>query len=255
MSETTGAPEPFAGPVSARYDKDQEEWDLVDADNDRLLSIKSWDGGEAIVQYIAAAINAYGRKGSVEEPGMGNPVRSGALESSAGPESPPTESFEDAIRRIAAATGKPEAVEFAERFLAAGAPTESGEPLGYVAHFPPSGVAVRVTLTVWETRGQAEEVCRTNREKFPSMEHTVCALVPVGARPVSESAREVERLRRALEELFPVSEGFTEAFDDLERMGLLVEVPADETFREEWDADTMYVWAWSALTGEQGRSE
>ena len=56
---------------------------------------------------------------------------------------------------------------------------------------------------------------------------------------------EVARLRLALEELFPVSEGFTEAFDDLERMGLIVEVPADERFREEWDADTMYVWAWS----------
>lgn len=50
---------PFALPVKARYDKDHEEWDLCDADNDRLFSIKSWDGGEAIVPYIAAAINAY----------------------------------------------------------------------------------------------------------------------------------------------------------------------------------------------------
>lgn len=87
----------------------------------------------------------------------------------------------------------------------------------------------------------------------PKAAYRLRAGVIVGARPVSESAREVERLRRALEELFPVAEGFTEAFDDLERLGLLVEVPADETFREEWDADTMYVWAWSALADEQGR--
>ena len=53
-----GVAAPFALPVSARYDKDHEEWDLVDADNDRLFSIKSWDGGEAIVQCITAALNA-----------------------------------------------------------------------------------------------------------------------------------------------------------------------------------------------------
>ncbi len=64
---------------------------------------------------------------------------------------------------------------------------------------------------------------------------------------------EVTAFRRAMEELFPVSEGFTEAFDDLERMGLLVEVPADELFREEWDADTMYVWAWSDLAKDAKR--
>ena len=70
-----------------------------------------------------------------------------------------------------------------------------------------------------------------------------------------ESETEVERLREALEKLFPVAEGFTEAFDDLERMGLIVEVPADEAFRDEWDADTMYVWAWrlrSQRKEEQG---
>ena len=68
----------------------------------------------------------------------------------------------------------------------------------------------------------------------------------IGGRMTQEAGKraEVERLREALETLFPVAEGFTEAFDDLERMGLIVEVPADDAFREEWDVDTMYVWAW-----------
>ena len=33
--------------------------------------------------------------------------------------------------------------------------------------------------------------------------------------------------------------------DMMERLGLLVEVPASEAFREDWDCDTMYVLAWS----------
>ena len=60
---------------------------------------------------------------------------------------------------------------------------------------------------------------------------------------------EIQRLRTALEALFPAEEGFTEAFDDLVSFGLLVEVPADDAYREEWDAETMYVWAWSELAG------
>jgi len=58
-------------------------------------------------------------------------------------------------------------------------------------------------------------------------------------------------LRAALEWAFPASEGFTEAFDGLVERGLLVEVPASEEYRAEWDADTMFVWAWrgAALRG------
>ena len=58
---------------------------------------------------------------------------------------------------------------------------------------------------------------------------------------------ERDRYREALMRLFPVEEGFTEAFDDLIALGLLVEVPADEVFRAEWDANTMYAWAWSEI--------
>ena len=77
------------------------------------------------------------------------------------------------------------------------------------------------------------------------------APVPSGER---EAREERDKLREAFEELFPVEEGFTEAFDTLERLGMLVEVPADEVFKEEWgdDADTMYVWAWSALASRPG---
>ena len=56
---------------------------------------------------------------------------------------------------------------------------------------------------------------------------------------------EVRALRAAMEELFPPEEGYTEAFDTLVEKGLLVEVPASDEFREEWESDTMYVWAWT----------
>lgn len=61
---------------------------------------------------------------------------------------------------------------------------------------------------------------------------------------------EVERLRAALESLFPVDEGYTEAFDELLERGLLTAVPSDQAFRDEWgDIDLMYVWTWRALEG------
>jgi hypothetical protein len=71
-------------------------------------------------------------------------------------------------------------------------------------------------------------------------------------RLVKENARlrsELERVHGAFERLFPVEQGYGEAQDDLEEMGFLVPVPADEAFKEEWgeDATTMYVWAWHPL--------
>ena len=63
------------------------------------------------------------------------------------------------------------------------------------------------------------------------------------APPESERVAELER---AMECLFPASEGFTEAFDALIALGLLVEVPADDAFRDEWGDETMYVWRWKA---------
>ena len=78
-------------------------------------------------------------------------------------------------------------------------------------------------------------------------------IVPLYARP--QQSDEVARMRKALEDIFPADDGFTEAFDDLVRHGLLVEVPSDDAYRDQWgDEDTMYVWAWSSLArkGETG---
>jgi len=71
---------------------------------------------------------------------------------------------------------------------------------------------------------------------------------------VDRMEAENERLRKAMELLFPVSEGFGEEFDTLKELGLIVMVPADEVYREEWGDDTMYVWAWHplALSERQG---
>ena len=103
-----------------------------------------------------------------------------------------------------------------------------------------------------ETQDEASITCgEMSKARFPGCTYTV---EPIGSVPSGEreAREEVAKLRAALERLFPVDEGYTEAFDDLEAMGLLVEVPADEAFREEWDADTMYVWAWSALASRPG---
>lgn len=35
--------------------------------------------------------------------------------------------------------------------------------------------------------------------------------------------------------------------------GLLVEVPADEAFKAEYDRDTMFTWSWSALAAAKGK--
>ena len=41
--------------------------------------------------------------------------------------------------------------------------------------------------------------------------------------------------------------------DHFESEGLLVQVPASKEFREEWDADTMYVWKWNAHLHGEGK--
>ena len=38
--------------------------------------------------------------------------------------------------------------------------------------------------------------------------------------------------------------------DTAERLGLIVRVPADEQFRDEYDADEMFVWVWHPLAAE-----
>ena len=38
--------------------------------------------------------------------------------------------------------------------------------------------------------------------------------------------------------------------DTAERLGLIVKVPADKQFRDEYDGDEMFVWSWSPLALE-----
>jgi hypothetical protein len=68
---------------------------------------------------------------------------------------------------------------------------------------------------------------------------------------------EIASLRKALEAVYSAEDGFwgfPEEFDNLVRLGLLVPVPADEAYREEYENDTMYVWAWHAHL-HQGEGE
>jgi hypothetical protein len=68
-------------------------------------------------------------------------------------------------------------------------------------------------------------------------------------RRIEELKSEVKRLREGMEKLFPVEDGYTEQMDVLIEAGLLVPVPSDDAFREEWGQDetSMYVWAWHPL--------
>ena len=64
--------------------------------------------------------------------------------------------------------------------------------------------------------------------------------------------KENQAARKALEIICPAEDGFTENFDLLADMGILVEVPADEVFKEEWASDTMWVWKWIAEAEKGG---
>jgi hypothetical protein len=65
----------------------------------------------------------------------------------------------------------------------------------------------------------------------------------------TETEAERDKLREALEWIWgEMLEGGIDDLDTqntLEELGLLVEVPADEQFKQDWDADTMYVLAWT----------
>jgi hypothetical protein len=66
---------------------------------------------------------------------------------------------------------------------------------------------------------------------------------------MDEANEKVERLREGMEKLFPVEDGYTEQMDVLIEAGLLVPVPSDEAYKEEYgeECTTMYVWAWHPL--------
>ena len=76
-----------------------------------------------------------------------------------------------------------------------------------------------------------------------------------------ESAVEIRRLRAAFDwHCEKVFEGYApdgmDWQDEMERRGLLVEVPASPEFREEYDADTMLVQSWrDEVRAEQGGGE
>ncbi len=83
--------------------------------------------------------------------------------------------------------------------------------------------------------------------------------------------REAEKLREFVEWCMATAswQGYDlhggDMQDKAEELGLLVQVPADEAFREEYDSDEMFVVAWSQLaarradtptpTGEKSRAE
>lgn len=66
---------------------------------------------------------------------------------------------------------------------------------------------------------------------------------------VIELSFALARLKTVMEELFPPHEGFTEAFDTLRSHRLILQVPADQAFKDEWgeDEEHMWVWAWHHL--------
>lgn len=56
---------------------------------------------------------------------------------------------------------------------------------------------------------------------------------------------EIERLRRAVVLMCPARDGFNEHFEALRSLGIIVKIPSDAAFREEWgDEPFMYVFAW-----------
>lgn len=101
--------------------------------------------------------------------------------------------------------------------------------------------------------GGAFILCQCNTNFMPQAEHDgryIAAANPQTMlellHALADAERRAEAAEAALEHICPASEGFTEAFDYLHEHGLLVEVPADEAFREEWGVETpMYVWRWS----------
>jgi hypothetical protein len=73
------------------------------------------------------------------------------------------------------------------------------------------------------------------------------AIVPRNDR-IEELEAEVQTLRSALEWACGGDSGyeFNETWDGLVHRGLLVEVPASDEYRSEWESDTMWVWRWQA---------
>ena len=70
------------------------------------------------------------------------------------------------------------------------------------------------------------------------------------AEAIQAVVAERDKLRQALEWIW--HEMLVRGLDDVDtqtklvELGLVAKVPADEQFREEWGADTMYVLAWKA---------
>ncbi len=121
------------------------------------------------------------------------------------------------------------------------------------------------------------------REITPQRIATMRTAVREGRSPlppaVGDLLDEVERLRSQLDEARRQNEKLREfvafcmregswmggdidggdAQDKAEELGLIVEVPADQEFRDEYDSDTMLVLAWrtpsqSAATAEESKS-
>lgn len=108
----------------------------------------------------------------------------------------------------------------------------------------------------WDPSGQSGANCWFCDQQRLGRDRLDAALDELRARLTSrgatESGGEVGRLREALRWCPEAAwEGSSiEGYDFQDMMiaaGLMVEVPADEDFRAEWDTDTMYTLAWSDL--------
>lgn len=98
----------------------------------------------------------------------------------------------------------------------------------------------------------AEERLDESERQAETLQEWVDALMDENASLIDER----NRLREAVENVMFDEWGYRESEapdmqDELTRLGLLVEVPADEDFKREWDADTMLTFAWSPLAAKE----
>ena len=105
---------------------------------------------------------------------------------------------------------------------------------------------------VAEQRDAAEKDKRTVMDDFQRVSALQVTELEELENELATLRKENQAARKALEIICPAEDGFTENFDLLADMGILVEVPADEVFKEEWASDTMWVWKWIAEAEKGG---
>ena len=122
--------------------------------------------------------------------------------------------------------------------------TPEREPVGYTADY-----LIQSARGALEKEGYAEFTISA----APITEHDT----PLFLAPPSDEAREAN-LMQFFEAVFSdewdIADG-GDLQDTAEALGLLVRVPADEQFRDEWGADEMLVWSWHPLARLDSKEE